>query len=67
MIFLTHSLGLHDLFYCGGCLIFWRGCVIFCVESLRHSFVERLRDFYVERLRDFCVERLDDFLCGEVA
>ena len=38
MIFLTHSLRLHDFFVCGGCVIF---------------FVERFGNFFVERLHDF--------------
>ena len=70
---LTHSLRLHGLcfwrlrdFFCegGAKLFFWRGCVIFSVESLYDFFVEKLHDFFgwtgcviffVERLRDYCV------------
>ena len=45
MIFLTHSLRLHD-FLCGGCMIY---------------FVDRFDDFFWERCMILCVERLRDF------
>ena len=52
MIFLPHSLRLHDFFV-------WR---------LRDFFVERFGDFFfVERLCEFCVWRgCVHFVCGEI-
>ena len=44
------------------CVIFFGGCMFFCVVRLHDFFVERLHDFYfAERLHDFFVERLHDF------
>ena len=40
MIFLTHSLRLHDLFFSGG-------SVIFFAKGLHDFFIERLRDFFL--------------------
>ena len=73
VIFLTHSLRLHDLFLWRLPDFFLRrDCGIFGVIFLC---VERLHDFFVERLHDSVwwtgcvisfVERLRDFVCGEV-